>query len=170
MKASELGKLPVVNSTPNGRPIMKRRTFIITAATLGLGALVATGAALANGPGFMQGQGMQGNMQGQGYMHGQGGGNMQGQGMQGNMQGHGFGPGADGDCQYNQTLDKPLTVDDVRANLEQNLERKGNDRLKVGKVEDKDDKTITAEIVTVDDSLVRRIEIDKATGRHTPIK
>ena len=140
---------------------MKRRTFIITAATLGLGALVATGAALANGPGFMQGQGMQGNMQGQGYMHGQGG---------SNMQGRGFGPGADGDCQYNQTLDKPLTVDDVRANLEQNLERKGNDRLKVGKVEDKDDKTITAEIVTVDDSLVRRIEIDKATGRHTPIK
>jgi hypothetical protein len=140
---------------------MKRRTFIITAATLGLGALVATGAALANGPGFMQGHG---NMQGQM-------GNMQGQGfMQGNMQGHGFGPGADGDCQYNQTLDKPLTVDDVRTNLEQNLERKGNDRLKVGKVEDKDDKTITAEIVTVDDSLVRRIEIDKATGRHTPVK
>ena len=142
---------------------MKRRTFILTAATLGLGTLVAAGAALANGPGFMQGQ--MGNMQGHG--------NMQGQGfMQGNMQGGGFGPGADGDCPNNQaqTLDKPLTVDDVRANLEQNLERKGNDRLKVGKVEDKDDKTISAEIVTVDDSLVRRIEIDKATGRHTPIK
>ncbi|MCR4377043.1 MAG: hypothetical protein NUV50_02995 [Rhodospirillales bacterium] len=138
---------------------MKRRTFIITAATLGLGTLVAAGAALANGPGYMQGQ--MGNMQGQGFMHGQGG---------GFMQGNGYGPGAYGDCPNNQALDKPLTVDDVRTNLEQNLERSGNDRLKVGKVEDKDDKTITAEIVTVDDSLVRRIEIDKATGRHTPIK
>ncbi len=145
---------------------MKRRTFIITTATLGLGALVAAGTAFANGPGFMQGQ--MGNMQGQGM---QGHGNMQGQGfMQGSMQGGGFGPGADGDCPNNQALDKPLTVDDVRANLEQNLERQGNDRLKVGKVVDKDDKTITAEIVTVDNSLVRRVEIDKATGRHTPIK
>src|SRR3989339_550037 len=117
MKASELGKLPVVNSTPNGRPIMKRRTFIITTATLGLGALVAAGTAFANGPGFMQGQ--MGNMQGQGFMQGQG---MHGQGG-GFMQGSGFGPGADGDCPNNQALDKPLTVDDVRANLEQNLER-----------------------------------------------
>lgn len=86
------------------------------------------------------------------------------------MQGRGYGPGADGDCQYGQTLDKPLTVDDVRTNLEQHLQRQGNDRLKVGKVEDKDDKTIVAEIVTVDDSLVRRIEIDKATGRRNPVQ
>ena len=156
---------------------MKRRTFILTAATLGIGALAAT-AALAHGPGYgryMPGQGGymqqgQGPMQGQGMM--QGGQGMM-QGGPGMMQGHGYGPGAGfnaDDCLRNQALDKPLTVEDARATLEKRLEWQGNDRLKVGKVEDKDDKTIIAEIVTVDDSLVRRIEIDKATGRHNPMR
>lgn len=137
---------------------MKRRTLILTAATLGLGALAAT-ATLAHGPGY--GEGM-GNMQGQM-------GNMQGKmGGQGQMHGHGY--GSPEDCPFNQGLDKPLTADDVRTSLEQRLQRQGNDRLKVGKVEDKDDKTIIAEIVTVDDSLVERIEIDKATGRQLRAK
>lgn len=149
---------------------MKRRIFILTAATLGLGALIAT-TALAHGSGYGPGQGQgpgqgymhgQGNMHGQGYMHG-------GQGGPGMMQGHGYGPGA-GDCQTNQTLDTPLTIEDVRAQLEQHLQARGNDRLKVGNVTDKDDATIIAEIVTVDDSLVRQIEIDKATGRRTPVR
>lgn len=140
---------------------MKRRTLILTAATLGLGALAAT-ATLAHGPGF--GEGM-------GYMQGQMGqmGGMQGQ-MGGQGRGHGHGYGTPEDCPYNQSLDKPLTADDVRASLEQRLQRQGNERLKVGKVEDKDDKTIIAEIVTVDDSLVQRIEVDKATGRHLQAK
>ena len=156
---------------------MKRRTFILTAATLGLGALAAT-TTLAHGPGYGSGTGPM--MDGSGYMQGQGGQGMgpQGQGMgQGyhgyghghGYQGKGFGPGNE-NCLQNQALDKPLTVDDVRANLEQRLAWRGNDRLKVGKVEDKDENTITAEIVTVDDSLVRRIEIDKATGRHVPVQ
>jgi len=137
---------------------MKRTTLILTAAVLGISALAAT-ATLAHSPG--QGQGM---MQGQGYMHGQDRGYMQGKGK---MQGHGYGAG---NCLSGQALEKPLTVDDARATLQQRLEDRGNDRLKVGKVTDKDDKTITAEIVTVDDSLVRLIEIDKATGRHTPVR
>jgi len=142
---------------------MKRNTFILTAAALGIAALAAT-TTLAHGPGYGKGM-MQGDGQGYGMMHGQG----QGYGP-GMMQGHGGGFGPYGDCQNKRTLDKPLTVDDVRANLEANLERQGNDRLKVGKVESKDDKTITAEIVTVDDSLVRTIEIDKTTGRHFPVR
>lgn len=145
---------------------MKRRTLILTAATLGLGALAAT-ATLAQGPGYGNGMGhMQGQM-GQGQM-GQG----QMGGMQGQMggHGHGHGYGSPEDCPFNKELDKPLTADDVRTSLEQRLQRQGNDRLKVGKVEDKDDKTILAEIVTVDDSLVERIEIDKATGRQLRAK
>ena len=143
---------------------MKRRTFILTAATLGLGALIAT-ATLAHGPGSGWSQG---HMQGQGnnYM-GHGMGNGMGNGMgQGMMHGNAQGD----DCHTNQTLDKPLTIDGARANLEKQLQAHGNDRLKVGKVIDKDDKTIIAEIVTVDDSLVRTIEIDKATGRHNPVR
>lgn len=143
---------------------MKRRTFILTAATLGLGALAAT-ATLAHGTGYGGGQG---------YMHGQGNSYM-GHGM-GRGMGHGMGQGmmygnAQGDdCSANQVLDKPLTIDRVKADLEKRLQQHGNDRLKVGKVIDKDDKTIVAEIVTVDDSLVRTIEIDKATGRHNPVR
>lgn len=139
---------------------MKRRTFILTAATLGLGALAAT-ATLAHGTGSGGGQG---------YMHGQGNGYM-GQGM-GNSMGHGMmhGNAQGDDCLTNQTLDKPLTIDGARANLEKHLQARGNDRLKVGKVIDKDDKTIVAEIVTIDDSLVRTIEINKATGRFNPVR
>lgn len=136
---------------------MKRRTFIITATTLGLGALVTT-AAIAHGPGYGgQMGGGQGPMGGGYHMKGHGGYGMR----------DGSGPRAD--CPTGRTLDKPLTVEDVRAKFEKRLEWRGNKNLKVGKVEEKDDKTIVAEIVTVDDSLVRRIEVDKLTGRHTPV-
>ena len=146
---------------------MKRNTFILTAAALGIAALAAT-TTLAHGPGYGGGNGPgNGPMQGQGMMQGQG-----------QMQGHGYGMGQGmkqgggpyGGCANAQTLDTPLTIDDVRANLEAKLEARGNDRLKVGTVVDKDDTTISAQIVTVDDSLVRTIEIDKTTGRHTPVR
>ena len=144
--------------------IMKRNTLIISAAVVGLSALIAT-ASFAHGPngggfgqGFMNGQGQHGMMGGQGgYMQGQGGHNF----TKGFMNGNGF-----GDCQnVAQTLDTPLTIEDVTKNLTQRLDQRGNDRLKVGNVTETDT-TITAEIVTVDDSLVRKIEIDKTTGQH----
>jgi len=164
---------------------MKTKTLIITAvvAAVGLGTLGLSGAYAhgpfgkgGNGPGCGSGYGMM--QHGQGY----GPGMMQGQMGQGYMghgqMGQGYGPGMmqgkrDGaNCPYGQAqaLATPLTVDDVRANLEQHLQWRGNDRLKVGAVTDKDDKTIVAEIVTVDDSLVRKIEIDKATGQRSPAK
>jgi len=57
-----------------------------------------------------------------------------------------------------------LTVDEVRAGLERWLMNVGNPRLKVGNVTEKDSLTITAEIVTVDNSLVEKLDIDRRTG------
>lgn len=136
---------------------MKTSTLIVTAvaAVVGLSAL-GVGSSFAFGPGG-PGYGMH---QGYGMMRqGNGPGMMQGKMNRGN-------------CQYGQaaTLATPLTVDDVRANFEQHLQWRGNDRLKVGAVSEQDDNTIIAEIVTVDDSLVRKIQIEKTTGRHTPIR
>ena len=139
---------------------MKRKTIIIaTAATLiGLGAL-GVSASLAQGP------------------YGKGGYGWHGAGYDTMQSGPGYGPGkmygkfGRGDCRFGQaqTLDTPLSVEDVRAQIEKRLQWRGNDRLKVGSVTDKDENTIVAEIVTVDDSLVRKIEIDKNTGRRTPV-
>ena len=59
---------------------------------------------------------------------------------------------------------RDLSVDDVRGYVERQLEIIGNDRLKVGKVESKDDQSIIAEIVTVEGSLVQRVEVDPRHG------
>lgn len=58
-----------------------------------------------------------------------------------------------------------LTVDQARTLAESRLILSGNDRLKIGSVEALDDETIAVEIVTVDNSLVVRREIDRSTGR-----
>ena len=63
----------------------------------------------------------------------------------------------------NRELD--LTVDQARTLAESRLILSGNDRLKIGSVEAIDDETIAVAIVTVDDSLVVRREIDRDTGR-----
>lgn len=86
-------------------------------------------------------------------------------GMGPGMMGGGMGYG--GNCPFagdQAAVDLKLTTAKVKTLLESQLIRHGNDRLKVGKVVDKDAKTITAEIVTVDGSLVQALEIDKATG------
>jgi hypothetical protein len=56
-----------------------------------------------------------------------------------------------------------LSVEDVRGYLDWRLSRLGNKRLKVGEVK-AEDGTITADIVTVDDSLVQRLKVDRRTG------
>jgi hypothetical protein len=114
------------------------------------------------GPGMMghggMGQGMMGQgMMGQGMM-GQG---MMGQGMMGSgMMDHGnVGQGF-------VKLPAPplLSAADVTYNLERLVAARGNPRLKVGTVADKDAGTITGEIVTTDGSLVERYEVDKRSG------
>lgn len=58
----------------------------------------------------------------------------------------------------------PLSLDDAQKVVQQRLAWMGNDRLKVGKVEAKGDTAFTAEIVTLDNSLVEKVEIDRKTG------
>ncbi len=95
--------------------------------------------------------------------------------MRGNMGGHeggrGFRRGGRG---FNalalamgpNNRDLDLTVEQARTLAESRLILAGNDRLKVGTVEAIDEETIVVEIVTVDDSLVVRREIDRDTGRQ----
>ncbi len=134
--------------------------------------------------GIGQGHGMMGHDQGIGQHHGMMGHDqgieqrhgMMGHGMMGHgMMGHGMagrggmagcGPGAMG----GSPVDKELGIEDVTKILEGRLAWHGNDRLKVGKVEEKDENTIIAEIVTVDDSLVKRLEFDRRTGARKQIR
>lgn len=58
-----------------------------------------------------------------------------------------------------------LSSDDVRHFLEHHLAMQGNPRLKVGEINEKDDDTVVADIVTTDGSLVDRFEVDRHTGQ-----
>ncbi len=117
-----------------------QRKLLTTAA---VGAALMLGTALFAGPSFA---------------HGSGG--PMGTGMMGHM-----GSAGPQGCPYHQAaFTKELTIESVTEFLERRLAHMGNDRLKVGEVKVKDDKTIVGEIVTVDNSLVRRIEFDRKTG------
>jgi hypothetical protein len=111
-----------------------------------------------NCPAFAQGGGY-----GPGYhMRGWGGG--YGPGM---MQGYGYGPGYNrSDAQNNQTLN--LTIDDVKSRMERWLAWRNNPRVQLGEVKEKDADTITADIVTKDNSLVQRFIVDRHTGFTRP--
>ena len=84
--------------------------------------------------------------------------------MQGYGYGMGNGPGYDrsGDTPGNQTLN--LTTDEVKSRMERWLTWRGNPRLKVGEVKEKDADSITADILTKDNSLVERFIVDRHTG------
>ena len=145
---------------------MKRKTYLLgTAAVvfaIGAAAIVAA-PTFAHGPGYGQGYGP-------GYNHPmmmqRGMGMGPGQAMMG--QGNPYNPY----CVRNnqQALQKEMTIDDVKNFMQSRLAWRGNDRLKVGKVEATGENTIVAEIVTVDNSLVRRVEFDTKTGAHRPIQ
>jgi hypothetical protein len=113
------------------------------------------------GPGMM-GPGMMGQGTWPGMMMGMGPG-MMGRGMMGpGMMGQGMGPGP------MTALPQDLSVENVRHMLEHQLAWQGNPNLKLGKVEEKDEDTILAEIVTQDGSLVQRLQIDRHTGSMQP--
>jgi hypothetical protein len=110
----------------------------------------------------MGGQGMRGRgWHNQDTMMGRG---MWGPGMgdQGMMTRPGMGNQGTPDDRMNQT--QKLTTDEVRTMLERNLEWQGNPRLQIGNIEEKNESTVTAEIVTADGSLVQRLEVDRQTG------
>lgn len=106
---------------------------------------------------------------GAGMMGGYGPGMMGGRGPGYGMMGHGMGPAmmanAGVQCPGLATANaEPLSLDDAQKVVQQRLAWMGNDRLKVGKVEAKGDTAFTAEIVTLDNSLVEKVEIDRKTG------
>jgi len=171
---------------------MKSRNTLIAlgvaaALAAGVGAYGYTASAQGGpgyGPGWMMGTGGPGGGQwncpafgqnggpgpGQGYgpgyhMRGWGGG--YGPGM---MRGYGPGYGprgaVQGDQNANQNLN--LTTYDVKARIERWLTWRGNPRLQVGEVKEKDTDTITADIVTKDKSLVQRFIVDRHTGAFRP--
>ena len=82
-----------------------------------------------------------------------------GSGMRGGYGGYGMGMG------YGLQADGVVTVDEVKGLLEQRLAAWRNPNLKVGEVKEKDETTITAEIVTKDGSLVQSMDFDRKTGR-----
>jgi hypothetical protein len=57
-----------------------------------------------------------------------------------------------------------LSADDAKTLVSAHLIMQGNERLKVGQVAQKDEQTYVVDIVTVDDSLVRQVEVDKDNG------
>lgn len=176
---------PLLTRTLETTPMKHRRLALLAGAAFVVGMVatiaVAHGQGMGQGigpgwgPGWGMGYGMGPGMMmnpGQGWGQGHGMAPGMGQGMMG-MMGMGPGmmgmgspgcPGAYGDG------GKALTKDDVTTMLERQLAWHGNDRLKVGKVEEKDDKSIAAEIVTKDNSLVDKFTIDRRTGWRTRVK
>jgi hypothetical protein len=170
---------------------MKTRTFLLVSAISGALAIGAVDAASAQGmqdrmgTGMMQGgpsQGagggmMQGGMGSSGtesgmnqcsMMHGDMGSGMMGQHMGGMMMGSGMmqsgsrsGMGALFGSRVTPVMN--LSLEDVRGYLGLQLQRLNNKRLKIGDLKS-DDGTITADVVTVDNSLVQRVKIDRHTG------
>jgi hypothetical protein len=137
---------------------------LIGAATVFAVALMAAPAAMAHGNfGPAGGQG-HGQMMGQGGMMGSvkgcGQGGMMGPGMMGQGQGGFTGMAA--------PLAEDLSSDGVRHMMEHRVARTGNPNLKVGEIVEQDEDTITADVVTQDDSLVRRFMVDRHTGMMRP--
>ncbi len=65
---------------------------------------------------------------------------------------------------------RDLSAEDVRNVFERQLAWLGNERLKVGTVEEKDDGTIVAEIVTAKEgALVDRLRFDRHSGLITRV-
>ena len=103
--------------------------------------------------------------------------NMMGQGMQGMMGAGTIGPGmmqggmGPGMTQGGMgalfgsrvTAMMNLSPEDVRGYLGAQLDRLDNRRLKLGDIK-ADDGSVTADIVTVDNSLVQRLKVDRHTG------
>ena len=161
---------------------MKRKMLI----GLGVAAALAAGVAVYSysvsaegGPGYGPGWGMMGGLglggggpcpafgsadEGQGFGPGYHMRGWRGGYGPGWMMGRGYGgPG------YDRRADNlNLSTDDVKNRIERWLTWRGNPRLKVGEVKEKDADAITADIVTKDNSLVQRLVINRHNGYFRP--
>ena len=163
-------------------------------AILAAAALAASSIGPAAAQRHQQGQG-QGQQQMQGQMRGQMQDQMQGRmgpgagmmgPMMGNMQGRGMMGRMMQMMQMSRMMMGPmgpsmmtgagrpsgdkLSADEARRIADGILAWQGNERLKIGKVTEQDDDTVVIEILTVDDSLVQRVEMNRTTGMITPAK
>lgn len=80
----------------------------------------------------------------------------------------GYGPGVTGPGWTTAERDLNLSTDNAKNYFERWLAWQGNPRLKVGDVKEKDADTITADIVTKDNSLVQRFVVNRRTGYFRP--
>ena len=161
---------------------MSTRMLLLASVIVASAALVTVETATAQGMQGQMGSGtMPGGMDRQSTDHGmtQGGmghgmmcpmmqsGMMQGGMMGSGMMGSGMMPSGMGALFGSRvTPVMNLSVDDVRGYLASQLERLNNKRLKIGDIKS-DDGTITTNIVTVDNSLVQRLKVDRHTGAIT---
>lgn len=172
---------------------MKTKKRVLAAVAIAALSVTGAGAVLAHGPGGDRGS-MMGPGYGQGMMGPGYGGHMMSPGMMmGPGYGYGsgmMGPGMMTPPSYGSPMMGPhmrspyfgrgmlgrgfgdrvvpqqdLSVDDVRHFFEDRLTWRGNKRLKLGKVTEKDKNTFIAEIVTKDGSLVDKFEVDRHSGR-----
>jgi len=116
-------------------------------------------AGVAGRPGYGYGPGMGAGYYGPAMRQGNFGPAMRGGFGRGARQG---GPGG---FEAGLLADGVVTVDEIKGIVERHLARWNNPNLKVGEVKAKDDKTISADIVTKDGSLVQHMEFDSKTGR-----
>ncbi len=63
-----------------------------------------------------------------------------------------------------------LTGEQAGTLVAAQLIMQGNDRLKVGAVSSQGEDTYIVDVVTLEDSLVMQIEIDRDTGRRSPVR
>lgn len=150
--------------------MMCMKTLLATGMTV---TVIGLGAAL---PAQAHGPDMNAANQPYGWQYGWHMGPMMGQGMMGQGQmGPGMmGPGMMGQGQMGPSMMQPLredlTAKDVKHMMEHRLGWMGNPNINVGKVEEQDDDTIIAEIVTKDGSLVEKMKVDRHTGMIQPAR
>jgi hypothetical protein len=153
---------------------MKRKTLIGlgVAAALAAGVSVYSyGVSAEGGPGYGPGWGMMGGLGlgGGGPCPAFGADEGQGFGPGYHMRGWrgGYGPGwmmGRGPGYDRGAENLNLNTDDVKNRIERWLTWRGNPRFKVGEVKEKDADTITADIVTKDNSLVQRFIVNRHSG------
>ncbi len=155
---------------------MKKTTAVLSAAVLSA-TLATTGVAFAHStnvqtPANPGAANMNSGMMGQNMMTSNKSirsGKMMGHGMMGRNMGHGMMMGHASHHSQNSNIDRNFSADDVRKILDGHLVWMGHKRLKVGEIKAQDDGTIVADINTVDNSLVMRMEVDPKTGAMHPV-
>ena len=129
----------------------------------GPGMMQGWGAGGGYGPGMMQGRGS-GSGYGPGWMHRSDRGARQGYGPQNCPWFQGGTTGFGGDQQGNLNL----STDDVKAKFERWIDARGNARLKVGEIREKNADTFEVDIVTKDNSVVEQFLVNRHTGAFRP--